>query len=394
MENPKHNHDLCPSENLVDQCAKRNVPDLYERLVEIGDVKVCQKQVKSAIQTLETKSFEEVKELMQSMIADIEANVSILRQRVREVRQLNQNDIPCIDKDLPYFDYPSEKFTEPFKGEITRVLQQGRIPDIGIIGYGSLQSALSSDSTLYDPYTRESVVTYDLQRGLFMRHYSTHATRKDAFWAKTGATHHDETGSMAVRYKKDQIMNGVRLSNLSLQDIKHLMQREFPYFLLPCGSSYNDFGERKALNLICWPIGNYLTKTIKAEQWKNFINMPIFRREGNDKESLYDMHMFRSAHSLHYYGLKPDMHYVETCLDRGDAKHENLFLDTTFVPMSQNEPLALREYLEKHAPANDETKREYFGPRLKKRRYLWDEERQQWILKKEFSVKTTQRYSR
>lgn len=383
-------HCLQLQEN-VDQCAKRYAPDIYEKLASMGEINVHREHIKRSIQTLETLSFEEIKQHMQVMIRDIENNSLILRERVKEVLQLSEKESPCIDKYLPYFDYPAEKFIEPFKQEINNCLRQGRIPDIGIIGYGSLQSSSSANVTMHYPYKREPVSTYDLQRGFFLRHYSTHATRKDAFWAKTGATRYDETGSMAVRYKEGQLMNGVRLSKLSLQDIQNLSKREFPYFLLPCGHSYNNFGERNDLNLICWPIGNHLTQTVKADKWEHFISNPIFQREGEDDDDLYDMHMFRCTHALYYNGLKPDIHYVETCLNRGNSEQENLFLDTTFVPMPEGEPILLREYLAQHAPANDETKREYFGPRLKKRQYRWDEKENRWILKKEISIKTTQR---
>lgn len=369
--------------DCLDFHAQQLQPKLYEALKKSGLVQEIAVNINGRVQLIEEMPFEEVEKIFLDLLNDLEDQIEILQKRIDEVSEINQRGERCIDHDLPYFEYPVEEFFIPFKEEVLAMLERKEIPDIGIIGYGSLNSSSSAGATVVAPYKRELVTTKGLQRGLFLRHYSTHATRKDNFWAKAGSTKHDETGEMAVRYKAGQLMNGARLSRLSFKDLKNLSDREFPYFLLPCAPAKNDKGEERKLNLVCWPIGNKLTRTLKVDKWKKFMGLKMFDRE--DKE------MFQTSHAVYLHGINPDIHYIETCLDIGNTEHENIFLDTTFVPMPKGEPITLREYLANYAPANDSEKREYFGPRIKKSLYIWNEQTGKWELKKELLIKSTER---
>lgn len=376
--------------DCIDFHAQEYQPELYEALKAEGLIKEVAANTNAKVKTIEEMPFEEVERIFLDLLKGLEEQIQTLQERIDEVREMNERGDECLDHDLPHFEYPVDEFFKPFKEEILASLERKEIPDIGLIGYGSLNSSASTSDTVIDPYIRELVTTKGLQRGLFLRHYSTHDTRKDNFWSKPGSTKYDETGEMAVRYKEGQLMNGVRLSGLSLRDLENLADREFPYFLLPCGAAKNDKGEDRKLNLVCWPIGNELTRTLKSDKWEKFMGLKMFDREDNEIGET-DKEAFQTAHAVYLHDLKPDIHYTETCLDIGNTEHENIFLDTTFVPMPEGDPITLREYLANYAPANDPEKREYFGPRIKKESYVWNDKAQKWELKKEVLIKATER---
>lgn len=371
---------------LAQECLTHD-PKLYDKLLAKKEIKSVQKLInKSADRaTAENNSedFEQIRKNWTSMLEQMEMEIKI---------QMNDPEILHSGEGFPY---PYEEFYIPFKNEVLRLLEKGETPDVGIVGYGSLGSKKSTAETFDDEIRREWVLTRDIQRGLFLKHYSTHDTRLDDFWAKTGVYRHDESGEMAIRYKKGQLMSCVRMSGLNIEEIQNLRDREFCYFMLPIGHAWtppDENGEESKvykLNLAVWPIGRTLTKKHRGKLREKWISHPRHQRDERSEEGIKDMIMFETAHTLHLNGLKADIHYTETCLDIGDTEQEEIFLDTTFVPVESGEPITLREFLSTFAPANNPEKREYFGERLNKKIYKWDDNTQKFILTGTVRIKTT-----
>jgi hypothetical protein len=370
---------------LAEEC-KANDAQLYEKLVKNGDIKSAQELTSTlAEKTVADESaedFESIKKSWTEMLDGMEKEIEI------------QKSDPEIMASGEGFSYPYEEFFVPFKEEVVRVLECGKIPDVGIVGYGSLGSKKSTSETLEEEAKREWVLTRDIQRGLFLKHYSAHSSRLDDFWSKDGAHKNDESGEMAIRYKKGQLMNGVRISGLSGKEIQDLREREFCYFLLPIGQTWtvpNDEGNFKThkLNMAAWPIGRNLTKKIRGDLREKWISLPRYERDLKTENAKKDREMFETAHTLHLNGLKTDIHYTEVCLDMGGKDNEEIFLDTTYVPQNSGAPVTLREYLSTKAPANNPEEREYFGERLNKKIFKWDEAIQKFVQTGTVKIKAT-----
>lgn len=370
---------------LAEEC-KANDSQLYEKLVQNGEIKSVQKLTSTlAEKSVADESAEDFESIKKSWTETLE--------RMEEEIEIQRND-PEIMASGEGFAYPYEEFYVPFMKEILRLLEYGEIPNVGIVGYGSLGSKKSTSETLKEEAEREWVLTRDIQRGLFLKHYSIHSSRLDDFWSKPGAYRNDESGEMAIRYKKGQLMNGVRISGLSFKKMQELSDREFCYFLLPIGQTWtvpDDEGNFKIhkLNMAAWPIGRTLTKKIRGDLREKWISFPCYQRDLKCNDGKKDREMFETAHTLHLNGLRADIHYVEVCLDMGNKENEEIFLDTTYVPQQSGAPVTLREYLSTRAPANNSENREYFGERLNKRLFKWDDATQKFVQTGTVKIKAT-----
>ena len=287
------------------------------------------------------------------------------------------------------FQYPVE-WLDAFEQKLNACLDRGESPDIGIVGYGSLQNPDSLAGTTSSRAT--GVVTMQgVRRGL----YFSGLARAKNDWKDLGLDYNSEQAVMAVKHDKTSYCNGVRipLPN-STEDMKKLHTREFAYDLLPGPPATGDDGRVSDLNLLCWPLGRTLMNELKGDQFaakledvkmeKEDVSMMPLSLEQTDQfmalETAEEQKDFLAVQKtllsdeqrdtfgqlesgvvtaydkriaqLYDLGEKPLPHmaYVHSCLNMGNAKAEEEFLDTTYCYSPEKKEITLREYLEKYAP--------------------------------------------
>lgn len=282
------------------------------------------------------------------------------------------------------FAYPTE-WIDAFEAKLKEVLDRGEKPDIGIVGYGSLQSDKDRSRTLKDTRKPGLVRVNGLRRGLY---FSARLRPKDR-WEKRGLDMYEEQAVMAIKYNPEDYINGVRIPLPgSKAEIAKLEQREKAYFLLPSPPAQATAGDSTfALNLVCWPMGRDLMDKERKEFMDRIqeLNEAEFKMStgssdekvvddnghplgisdfGSDDEEIQKGHAYAYRSRLNgLYRLDgrplPDMGYVHTCLDIGDGKMEEEFLRTTYCYDREGNEVTLFDYLKKYAPASNRKIRSY-----------------------------------
>ena len=206
------------------------------------------------IKDMDPEFEEEIKKLGNEKITEghIEVYTQMLDNMKDEIRMLNSSEEVIRNG----FKYPLKLYKE-FKKGIKRYIKNGIIPDIGVVGYGSLQSSASRKWTLGKDVNTKYVIVNDLMRGAFFASINRFSKNVKAIGAN------ENLSCMGVKYYPGAWFNGVRLSGMTNEELLKLHVREFYYFLLPCGPAKTIDGETYEFNLICWPIGQTLLRKVR-----------------------------------------------------------------------------------------------------------------------------------
>lgn len=307
---------------------------------------------------------------------------AMLEHMRRVAEKMNSNNEICRNG----FQYPMV-WLDDFERIIKNKISAEEVLDIGIIGYGSLQSSKSAASVL-DSRSTEFVKMKGIRRGLYFSGFAR--TKKE--WEHMGMDYNVEQAIMGIKYDPNSECNGVRMP-LPLDDISKLGQREWAYELLPGPPAESSDSKSFALNLVCWPLGRSLMNQLKNDQVQDKIEslklakenvhvgtltreqmQDLFDikttddqkkylkrlreqgREQSDNDGELEMGITNAYNTrmdkLYDLGERPlpNMAYVHTCLNIGDPTKEEEFLDTTYCYNRAGEEILLRDYLKHYAP--------------------------------------------
>jgi len=313
----------------------------------------------------------------------LEFHTQLLTQMRESVGKINSD--PEVIRNG--FQYPI-KWLDAYAQEL-EASPSSDFPDIGIIGYGSLQSPASFEHG--EP--PEVVRMEGVKRGLYISGFG----RNKKYWDVAGIDPENHSAITAVKYDSEAHCNGLRLPFPStFKQWEEIVAREDCYMMLPGPPVDLADGRTSSLNLICWPMGRNLINEMKPEiipkiwkdpsqappvkidflteyQKKIFIGLKTSEERRGYLKALHtlsdqnsvplqeDQETLEEGVARSYntridglYSLDerplPNMAYVHTCLNMGDGRVEEEFLDTTFCYNPKGEEITLREYLQKYAP--------------------------------------------
>lgn len=312
---------------------------------------------------------------------DLEFHKNLLTHMKKMVSEINSD--PEIKRNG--FQYP-EEWIDAYAKNLDQI-SPSTPPDIGIIGYGSLQSP---ESFARDK-TPEIVRMEGVKRGLYISVFD----RNKKYWDAAGMDAENGSAVMAVKHDPEAHCNGLRLPFPSTREKwKELTHRERCYEMLPGPPVILKNGQTSSLNLICWPMGRNLINKIRPEiipeLWDKDETPPVRIRFLNEDQKIIFMGLKTKQEQRSYlemlpktgdikndhnedelekgvvnsyntriknlYSLDkdiailPHIAYVHTCLNMGNSDEEEEFLDTSFCYSPDGEEITLREYLKKYAP--------------------------------------------
>lgn len=168
------------------------------------------------------------------------------------------------------FLYPME-WLEAFEKKINEALDRGETPDLGIIGYGSLQNPGSLSNTLKNNLSGP-VRMKGVKRGF----YFAAAQRPKQDWKHLGLGYQATDAVVSVKHEPEASCNGVRIPlGTDKENLEKLKTREFSYEILPGPPAEGADGKIAELNLICWPRGRSLTDEMYPKRMNTIKDLPV-----------------------------------------------------------------------------------------------------------------------